>query len=46
MTDPFTAFGRFLLALFRRPAAPAVTPIDEQMAAIRRDIERRLKDHG
>lgn len=47
MTEPFTAFGHFVLALFRRPpAAPpvpraegTVTDVDNAMAALKRELE-------
>ena len=49
MSDPVTAFGLFVLSLFRRrPAAPPREPsIDEQMAELRAELERALgKDFG
>lgn len=48
MRDPITAFGRFLLRLFRRPKRAAAIPAapedstERQMEALRAELERMI----
>lgn len=50
MKDPITAFGLFVLTLFRRPAATAPAADSDEgdaFATLRRELERQIaRDEG